>query len=103
MTGSIRGWSRSHFTYTGWLRKLTLQSPSITVNFRNNDLKIANVFIILQILPKFQKTKHQVVKAMTKLQVMLWLKISQPGGCGQGQLGCEQGACHSFLLLRTSF
>ena len=56
VTGSIRGWSRSHLTYiTGGCsleeRKLTSQSPSITVEFSvQYNLKIASVIYYYYLL-----------------------------------------------------
>ena len=51
VTGSIRGWSQSHLTYKPGgccfeERKLTLQSPSISVEFlAQYNLKLASQFI----------------------------------------------------------
>ena len=57
VTGSVRGWSRSHLTYiTGGCRleerKLTSQSPSITVEFSvqyNLKITLSYLFIYLKI------------------------------------------------------
>ena len=62
VTGSIRGWSRSHLTYIPGgcsleERNLTWQSPSITVEFSvQYNLKTTPVIIIIIII-KFQPAK----------------------------------------------